>query len=100
METNTEMKDCTYCAEKIAKQAKKCKHCGEILDAQMRDIEALKKNQNVIVNNNNNNNNNNGVLVLRRFPHLFHFILTLLTGGLWLFVWVLHYIFRDKNYYC
>lgn len=103
MDDNMDSKSCPYCAETIAKLAKKCKHCGEIIDAQMRDIEALKRQQqNVIVNNNNNNNNNNngnGIIVLRRFPHLFHFIFTIFTGGLWLVIWILHYLFRDRKYY-
>lgn len=34
--------DCPYCAEKINKMAKKCKHCHEILDQVMREIEAMK----------------------------------------------------------
>jgi len=28
-----ETKDCPYCGEQILTKAKKCKHCGEILDA-------------------------------------------------------------------
>lgn len=38
--------DCPYCAEKINGKAKKCKHCGEIIDTQMRDIELLKSKMN------------------------------------------------------
>jgi hypothetical protein len=29
-------KDCPYCSEKILATAKKCKHCGEMLDSQLR----------------------------------------------------------------
>lgn len=36
---------CPYCAEPVAVAAKKCKHCGEILDATMRELELLKNNQ-------------------------------------------------------
>ena len=31
-----EMKDCPFCAEKINVNAKKCPHCGEILDPVLR----------------------------------------------------------------
>jgi len=49
--------------------AKKCKHCGEILDPALREIEMLKKQntslQTTIVNNNNNNNSNSSNQVER-----------------------------------
>ena len=54
---------CPYCQEDIASGAKKCKHCGEILDPTMREMELLKSKAAqgpVIISNNNNNNNNNG----------------------------------------
>lgn len=57
-----EVVKCPYCRENIIAGAKKCKHCGEILDPAMRDLEMLKKqsssSQTTVVNNNNNNNNN------------------------------------------
>lgn len=99
-----ERKECPYCSEMIVIKAKKCRFCGEILDQQMRDIEMLKSKASIplVVNNNNNNNNNVDNKAhgrLRNFPNVFHFILTILTGGIWLFIWILHYLFRDKNYY-
>ena len=36
---------CPYCAEPVAAAAKKCKHCGEIIDATMRELEMIKSNQ-------------------------------------------------------
>lgn len=88
--------DCHYCAEKIMVKAKKCKHCGEILDPQMRELDMLKKQQNVpiIVNNNNNAN----LMTKRNYPWFWHLILSLLTG-FWFFIWLICYITRDKNIY-
>ena len=37
---NSEMKNCPYCAEEIKKDAIKCKHCGEILDYDLREERA------------------------------------------------------------
>lgn len=100
-----EYKECPYCAETILLAAKKCKHCGEILDPQMREIENLKKqiNNNPVVVNNNNNNNNGGavqyVLVRRPFKHFWHIVLTLMTGGGWFPIWMLLYICRNRRVY-
>lgn len=45
--------DCPYCAEKINGKAKKCKHCGEMLDATMRELELLKlQKKDIYVTNN------------------------------------------------
>ena len=33
------MKDCPYCSEQIMATAKKCKHCGEIIDVALRAVE-------------------------------------------------------------
>lgn len=34
-----------------------------------------------------------------KFPHLPHLIMTLLTMGTWVIIWILHYLFRDKTHY-
>lgn len=89
--------ECPYCAEQINPRAKKCKHCGEIIDPQMREIESLKRErQNLIVNN---NNNNAGAIGKTNFSHGLHLLLSLITAGLWVPVWLLLYICRDKNKY-
>jgi len=71
---------CPYCMEVIKPNAKKCKHCGEIID-----VTLLRK-----------GNSNQG---LKGFPHLAHFILSIVTSGAWVIIWILHYIFRDKDKY-
>lgn len=90
-------KNCEYCGESVLSSAKKCKHCGEILDAQMRDIENLKKNQsqNVFMNSSSSANTEG----LRSFNHLLHIVLTVITGGFWLLFYIPLYIFRNKKIY-
>ena len=94
--------ECPYCAEQISPKAKKCKHCGEILDATMRELEVIKSmKQNVYMNA----GGGGGAAVAAvpvskaKFPHLAHFLVTLLTMGGWAIIWILHYLFRDKNHY-
>ena len=33
----------------------------------------------------------------RRVPHLLHFVLTLITGGLWLIVWIIDAVVSGRN---
>jgi len=73
---------CPYCMESIKPNAKKCKHCGEIVDIvlikQQRGLSGTGK---------------------KNFPHLIHLAITFLTSGAWFIVWMLLFIFRDKNKY-
>jgi uncharacterized membrane protein len=101
-----ETKDCEYCAEKVLIKAKKCKHCGEILDNQLREIESLKQqvnaNKNVVISNNNNNNNNAAPIIIlnrKNYPWFWHLVLTCLTGGAWLIIWLVCYLLRDRKVY-
>jgi uncharacterized membrane protein YvbJ len=93
------MKECPFCAEDVKVSAKKCKHCGETLDVALRAAEEAKK------SNNSPNvfmNAGGGAVVTapkKNFPHLIHFILTVLTMGWWAIIWIIHYIFRNKNAY-
>ncbi|RUW74811.1 MULTISPECIES: hypothetical protein [unclassified Mesorhizobium] len=98
--------DCPYCAEPINPKSKKCKHCGEILDPQMREIELLKSQRNspqVFMNAGGGAAaaaaaSGTGT-TLRRFPHWFHILLSIITSGLWIPVYILMYLFRNKRYY-
>jgi hypothetical protein len=92
---------CPFCAELISIEAKKCKHCGETLDVTLRAAEEAKRNaQNPMVFM---NAAGGGTAVIssdkKRFPHLIHLLVTLCTWGLWGIIWLLHYLFRDRNYY-
>lgn len=98
-------KDCSFCGEEILMVAKKCKHCGETLDIALRIAEDARR----VAENSNHSpavsavasttviiQNNNPQYVTIGFPHFIHFLLTLFTGGLWLPIWILLYIFRSK----
>lgn len=41
--SSTPTKDCPFCGEAVKYDAKKCKHCGEVLDAALRAIEDMKR---------------------------------------------------------
>ena len=91
---------CPFCAEEISPAAKKCKHCGETLDVALRAAEEAKRsnsNQPMVFMN----AAGGGVAVAskKNFPHLLHFIVTLFTMGIWLPIWILHYLFRDRKIY-
>ena len=92
-------KECGFCGESIKLIAKKCKHCGETLDATLRVAEeaqrAANQNGNVYMNASNAQPSQQ----LRPFPWLVHLLMTFLTLGWWTPIWLLHYLFRNKNYY-
>lgn len=102
--------DCPYCAEPINAKSKKCRHCGEILDPQMREIEFLKSQRHspqVFMNSGGGASSSsaaaavatNGIDTLKRFPHWFHILFTVISGGIWLPFYILFYVFRNKRYY-
>jgi predicted RNA-binding Zn-ribbon protein involved in translation (DUF1610 family) len=81
------LKDCPYCGEEILVTAKKCKHCGEILDVVLKEKRERRApsqsvHQTTVVK----------VTTNRHFPHLMHFILTVVTCGIWLPVWIIHFV--------
>lgn len=100
---------CPYCSEEISASAKKCKHCGEFIDAAMREIEALKnQKQSVFMNADGGASSSSSSAAasggatepqLRPYSHWWHLLLTVLTAGLWLPVWILLYLFRNKRVY-
>lgn len=94
--------DCPYCAEKIKASAKKCRHCSEVLDSQMREISYLRNNQQgsgqIIVNS---AASATAPSFSQRIPfsHTGHLLLTLITAGIWFPGWVLCYVFRNRSVY-
>ena len=94
--------ECPSCAEQIKPNAKKCRHCGEILDLLMRDVETLKKreSQNVFMNAGGAAaSSSSGHTSLRSFNHGLHIVLCLVTGGIWVPIYLLVYFLRNKSIY-
>jgi len=99
--TTQEIKTCPFCAEQILAQAVKCKHCGEFLDPSLRaKSDEVNKPPSAPVYM-----NAGGAAVAvssptkRNFGHFIHLVLSILTAGVWIPIWLLAYLFRDKNTY-
>ena len=93
---------CPFCAEDIAAAAKKCKHCGETLDVALRAAEEAKRAQShqpAVYMNAGGGGGTTVIIQKHNFPHLLHFIATFFTVGLWLPIWILHYLCRSRSYY-
>jgi len=76
--------ECPYCAERIKAKAKKCKHCGEIIDWQIREFETRRL------------KNPAGLIP---YKHFWHAVFTLLTCGWWFVGWFFCWLWRDKSIY-
>lgn len=81
--------ECPMCAEFISSRAKKCKHCGEVLDLGLRRAEealrAAERHSAVVINNSNNNTNLNSFQDVSARPVKSRgvaVVLALLLGGI------------------
>lgn len=94
---------CPFCAEQISPAAKKCKHCGETIDVVLRAAEEAQRMSSrqpaVYMNAGGGAVAAASVPPRHNFPHVLHFVLTFFTMGLWLPIWILHYLFRNRSYY-
>lgn len=98
-----QMTACPFCGEDVLLNAKKCKHCGEILDVALRAAEESKRMaesasraQSFMPAASSSSSSTVVVLNHRTFPHTMHLILTILTCGFWLPIWLIHYLISPK----
>lgn len=91
-------KPCPFCAQQILVQAVKCQHCGEMLDPTLRaaaESRQADKNPMVFMNAGGAAASASAASAAssgrerRPFNHMLHLVLTLLTCGMWLPVWIL-----------
>jgi hypothetical protein len=97
IETET-TRDCPFCGEQILAKARKCKHCSEFLDANERlSASGARHAPHVYMNA-------GGAAVapqmaLRPWGHGIHILLSILTLGLWVPIWIILYLVRNKAIY-
>jgi len=102
MASGPAMMDCSFCAEKIMVAAKKCRHCGEVLDPAMRRAdEALRASSNAgpVYMNAGGGGGGGYVQQLRPWGHVVHIILSVLTAGFWIPIWLILYLCRNRSVY-
>jgi hypothetical protein len=93
---NPQFKTCDYCGEAILIAARKCKHCGEMLDPSLRAAEEAQRSADWA-----STPAGPGSTVVvespREFPHLIHAVITVFFCGAWLPVWILHYALSGRE---
>lgn len=100
--TIVETRECDFCGEDVLVKAKKCKHCHETLDPAMRKAEEAMRVS--TAGSGSASSAASATVVVAgpdtrpNFPHVFHFLMTVVTVGFWGFVWVLHYCCRGETY--
>lgn len=95
--TTTATRDCPYCGEPIMAAARKCKHCGEFLDGSARQAHSTPLPPPAPVYMNAGGAAVAGQPALRHWGHFIHIVLSVVTAGLWVPVWLLLYVTRNKS---
>ncbi len=95
----TAIKQCGFCAATIPETALKCQYCGETLDPALRAAEEAKRAVELAQSSAGGASPLSVSTVVtpttviqqkKGFPHLLHLILTILTCGIWLPIWIIH----------
>jgi hypothetical protein len=98
--------NCPFCDEQISANAKKCRHCGETIDVSMRKAEeALRASAAPtqvapqVFMNAGGAAAGGGFQQLRPWGHGGHIIMSILTLGFWVPVWLLLFVIRNRSIY-
>lgn len=94
---------CPFCGSEIPSVAKKCRECGETIDLALRAADEARRAANEAKRYSRRGGGGNqqqvvihegyrGPRYVKSFPHVLHLVLTLLTCGIWLPVWIVHYV--------
>jgi hypothetical protein len=94
--TEVERVECPFCAELIFARAKKCRFCNEMIDPVLRRVDETARTagpSNVYMNA--------AVATSHRhpFPHGAHILVSFLTLGLWLPIYLLLFLVRNRAAY-
>ncbi len=95
--TEVERIECPFCAELISARARKCRFCNEMIDPVLRRADeagrTAERPSNVYMNA--------AVATMHRhpFPHGAHILVSFLTLGLWLPVYLLLFLVRNRDAY-
>jgi Uncharacterised protein family UPF0547 len=98
--------NCPFCDEQVSVNAKKCRHCGETIDVSMRKAEeALRATKHQpqaapqVFMNAGGGASGAGFQQLRPWGHGIHIIMSFLTLGMWIPLWLLLYVLRNRAIY-
>ena len=95
--TEVERTECPFCAELISVRAKKCRFCNEMIDPVLRKVDEVsrssERSSNVYMNA------AVGTASRHPFPHGAHILGSFLTLGLWLPVYLLLFLVRNRAAY-
>ena len=97
---------CPFCVEPIRRGALKCKHCREMLDPQLLTMREAQRTPRTSASHVDCLQQNFAFRKVTAddppqhdFPHVMHLIVTIPTLGLWIPIWFIHYMLRNRHHY-
>ena len=92
-DSDRQTQPCPFCATEIPVRAKVCRVCRETVDVALRAAEEAKREAKAARREGGSRDR----LIIqhrdyRQFPHGLHLIMTILTMGMWLPIWLIHYV--------